>query len=192
MWMRFRSGLVLVAVIAAPAGAQWQPKVERSVHSCRLADSLIGPMTHGGSVYLYHKVQSDSFRIYNHGAFLTASLDRVGALPQPYPTPPIVFVVDGRQGRALLAQRSQRHEVTITLDDTVHLSLGDGAVGTYSGPPGSERAPLTVLTDPASAIRIARANRFSVMVDTFTLKGDGADLHQFAMLYRFATCDTIR
>lgn len=98
--------LIGAFVMVSRCDAQRIGSTEHSVHSCALADSLLGPMKHGGTVSVAHKMETDTFRIHT-GPSLTffAAMTRVFPAPQAYPTPDLAFVVTGQPGERLLAQR---------------------------------------------------------------------------------------
>ena len=131
--IRSTCGLALTTLLStASAGfahAQGPGSHAIKVRSCDLADSLLGPMTHGGSVWVYHEVPSDSFKLYATSRRFSATLERAGTGPQAYPVPALMFVVEGRAGEAMLAARPRRPRVDLILDDSLRLQLGDGAVG---------------------------------------------------------------
>lgn len=140
---------------------------------------------------MYHRSDSDTFRIFNQGHRLIAHLERAGVKPEAYPAPAVTFAVDGRQALGLLSGRPRRPQVGVIIDDSVQIPLGEGLVGNYSGPKAMTMAPVAFLMDPLTAIRLARATKAAVAIDSLTVPVEKSDLRSFGLRYRFAACDSI-
>jgi hypothetical protein len=77
------------------------------------------------------------------------------------------------------------------LDTSPPLALGPGLIGTYSGPDWMAIAPVTALTNPVTALSIAKARSAVAIIDSVRLHYSSSDLGGYRLLYRFAICDTI-
>jgi hypothetical protein len=163
-----------------------------AVYSCALADSLLGPMRQGGTMNLWLPIGSDTIQIHPQPSkALMPSMKRAGASPQPFPAPDLGLIISGRPGQRLVAETPRHPRMALILDDSVQIALGDGIVGSYTGPARLTKAPVAVTVSPMIAIQIARARRGAIVVDADTQRIDPGDLRTFQLFYRFVTCDTI-
>jgi hypothetical protein len=163
------------------------------VYSCAFADSLLGPMKHGGAVVVYHDPDSTTFQVHVRGASrMFATANRLGNQPARWPAPDLSFAIEGKLGERLLAGRPRRPVVDLFVNDTARLSLGTGVVGNYHGPRSSTLAPLLVNISPSDALLLAKAAKVVIVVDSTPQPVQRSDLRAFEAFYRFATCDTIR
>jgi hypothetical protein len=150
-------------------------------------------MKHGGAVTVWHDPDSTTFHIYTFKDWrLSARIERADNQPVRWPVPDLTFAIEGRLAERLLAERPRRPVVALILDDTTRLPLGEGAVGNYTGPKSSTLAPLLVNITPDVAVRLAKASKLAVVVDSGRQQIPKQDLRAFELLYRFASCDTIR
>jgi hypothetical protein len=184
---------LLLAVHAAAAYPQRVPAHTVGVYSCPFADSLLGKMRHGGEVSVSHRPGSDSFRISSNGPlFMIAMLTRATNQPERYPYPDLGFVVRGRQAQQLLASRPAHPKVTLILDDSVRIAMGDSFISNYVGPRESTVVMVSVPSNPGDALRLAHATKAAVEVDSVVQPIPDFDVGDFRLFYRFAACDSIR
>src|SRR4029077_15608113 len=98
--MRPVFGLALLLVFGSLCHGQRVRPVSLKVRSCAVADSLLGPMHGGGSVWATFRPGADSGEVYTAGTELmvrsvnfSAMLHLTDRNPAPYPAPVLHFVV---------------------------------------------------------------------------------------------------
>ena len=185
-------GAILACVMVAPSAAQRTLVRTFNVYSCAFADSLLGNMKHGGAVTVWHNPDSTTFKILPFRVSrLLAQIDRRDNQAVRWPVPDLTFAIYGKLGQRLLAERPRRPVVALIFDDTTRFPVGEGAVGNYTGPKSLTLAPLVVNITPDVAVRLAKASKVVVVVDTERQQIPKEDLRAFGLFYRFAACDTI-
>jgi hypothetical protein len=70
--------------------------------------------------------------------------------------------------------------------------MGDGFVSNYIGPRESTMVMVSVPSNPGDALRLARATKAAVAVDSVVQPIPDFDVGDFRVFYRFAACDSIR
>jgi len=177
--------------------AQWRGAKDVRPTSCSLADSLIGPPKGNASVYTNYKPSVDTSYLQS-GNGSPAKLRMIGMLlfagrgPVPFPAPVVSFLVGRGQLATRLVTAPMNPDLTLILDDTTVIHIGAVPVGRFNGPTELAIAPINTQMLPAWALALAQARTAALKIESSRLPIPQSDLREFAALYRFATCDTLR
>ena len=195
--MRLLTACALTSlVITRPCYGQWTSPRPVSVHSCALADSLMGKMHESGSVSAIYQLNGDSVELSSRGVGpgplrMFAILPREGLAPTSYPEPELNFMVRS-SATARILRRSAPPDLTLVLDDSLKIHFDAVVVGQYKGPEALAMAPLSVEMLRLGALALAQARRARLSVDSAYFDIPPEDLRNYRAFYRTAVCDTLR